>query len=116
MRYYNKQIKRGKEAIEEKGKRETQLREKRIEENPSDTAAWRIKAQSAQHIGDFQQAEFAANTLLSVDPSSVAALNTLRAITRFLPDSLKLQDRTKFTSPRLNQTNRNLQLTRPEGN
>ncbi|MEL7422561.1 MAG: hypothetical protein AAFN81_06200 [Bacteroidota bacterium] len=90
--------------------------EKRIEENPSDTAAWRIKAQSAQHIGDFKQAEYAANTLLSVDPSSVAALNTLRAITRFLPDSLKLQERANLASPRIKQTNRNLQLNRPEGN
>ncbi len=90
--------------------------DKRIEENPSDTAAWRIKAQSARHIGDFQQAEYAANTLLGVDPSSVAALSTLRAISRFLPDSLKLQNRANLGSSRLNQTNRNLQLNKPGGN
>ena len=89
--------------------------DKRIQENPSDTAAWRIKAQSAQSIGDFRQAEVAASTLLDVDPNSTAAVSTLRAITRFLPDSLRIRNRIKSSGTQLRQTNRNLQLPTPEG-
>ncbi len=83
----------------------------RIEQNPNDTAAWRIKAEAAQQLGDFRTAETAANQLLNIDPKSVPALSTLQAITQFLPDSVQIKRRIQQTLPTLSpQQLRNFQV------
>ena len=89
--------------------------EQRIERNPNDTAAWRIKAESANSLGQFRQAESAANNLLSVDPKNIAALSTLQSIARYLPDSVQIKQRVKQSLPRLSpQQLRSFQVRSPE--
>lgn len=89
---------RSKQADE---KQKMEEADERIQQNPNDTAAWRIKAEAAQHLGDFRSAETAANQLLNIDPKSVPALTTLQAITEFLPDSVQIKQRIQQTLPTL---------------
>lgn len=89
--------------------------EERLQQNPKDTAAWRIKAEAAQQLGDFRTAETAASQLLNIDPKNVPALNTLQAITPFLPDSVLIKQRIQQTLPTLSpQQLRSFRVKRPQ--
>lgn len=75
--------------------------EKQLEDNPKDTAAWRVKAQTAQNLGQFQSAEKAASNLLEIDPLNVSAIQTLQWVMKKVPDSIAVRNKLEKTIPRL---------------
>ncbi|MCB0639753.1 MAG: tetratricopeptide repeat protein, partial [Lewinella sp.] len=61
--------------------------EQRIERNPRDTSALRIKAEAARNLGDYEISKQAAASLLQVEPSSAFGLATLMEIKPQLQDT-----------------------------
>lgn len=65
--------------------------EEMLKENPSDTSALRVQAQTARNLGEFNIANMAASKLLRQDPKNEAALTTLIEIKPLVEDSLAIQ-------------------------
>lgn len=74
----------------------------RLERNPEDTAAWRIKAQTARQIGDDEQAQLAASNLLRVDPNNQVAFEVLQAVIANAKTEEEAERQIRLVMPQLN--------------
>lgn len=75
--------------------------EQKIAANPDDTSAWRIKAETASNLGEFEVAKDAATKLLRIDPHNMAALYTLVQIQPWYKDSLQIKQQLNRRIPKL---------------
>jgi tetratricopeptide (TPR) repeat protein len=80
--------------------------EQQIVANPNDTSAWRIKAEISKNLGEFEEAETAANNLLRIDPNNVAAIHTLMLLKPMSKDSTQIDKQLQRRIPLLNPQQR----------
>lgn len=76
----------------------------KIQQNPNDTSALRVKAEAAQNLGDFSTARKTASNLLQIDPNSLPAIKTLQSVMAKVPDSNAVRRQLEIAIPRLNPT------------
>ncbi len=78
------------------------IADKQIQQNPKDTSALRVKAETAQNLGEFSNAKTAASNLLQIDPNNLAAIKTLQSVMAKVPDSNAVRRQLEIAIPRLN--------------
>lgn len=78
--------------------------DRQIQQNPKDTSALRVKAETAQNLGDFTTARKTASNLLQIDPDNLAAIKTLQSVMAKVPDSNAVRRQLEIAIPRLNPT------------
>lgn len=76
---------------------------KKLDSNPGDTTALRMKTEAARNLGQLQVASTTASQLLRVDPDNRQALTTMIEVASQVRDSSVLKQKIEAVNPRIIQ-------------